>query len=94
VLVVRVGSSALRAEPVEHGHAERADEVAVGAAARRGLAELEAEPAADLAGTCEEQAASGVRSSGGRVQKPETSTAVLSIVGSRVWRMDSIRSWS
>src|SRR5689334_22985044 len=43
VLVGSVRAAALRAEPVEHGNTDRADEVAVGSAARRFLCELEAE---------------------------------------------------
>src|SRR5437867_685052 len=43
VLVARVRSAALRAQAVEHGHAERADEVAVGAAARGALVQVEPE---------------------------------------------------
>src|SRR5438046_350678 len=45
VLVDCMRAAALRAEPVEHRHPERADEVAVGAAGRRRLVQVEAERA-------------------------------------------------
>src|SRR5690349_9753062 len=49
MFVGRVRSSSLGPEPVEDGHAERADEVAVGAAGDRRLVQVEAELAAVLA---------------------------------------------
>src|SRR5436853_5856817 len=59
VLVERVGAAALGAEAVAHRDAERGDEVAVGAAGDGRLAELELEPAADLARAGEERRAGG-----------------------------------
>src|SRR5919206_5131125 len=59
VLVARVRAAALRAQPVEHRDAERADEVAVRAAARRALVQVEPELRAVLAGLREESRRSG-----------------------------------
>src|ERR671935_259676 len=59
VLVARVRSGPLRAEPVEHRDAERADEVAVRAAAGGALVEVEPEPFAVLARLLEEPRRAG-----------------------------------
>src|SRR5712692_4971023 len=56
VLVRRMRAGALGAEPVEHRHAERADEVAVRASRGRDLAEVEPERAAVLARALKEHA--------------------------------------
>src|SRR5437763_11200729 len=59
VLVARVRSAALGAEAVEHRDAERADEVAVRAAAGRALVEVESELGAVPARLLEESGSAG-----------------------------------
>src|SRR5207248_9186164 len=55
-LVDRMRAGALRAEPVEHRNAERADEIAVGAAGRGDLVEVQPERPTVLAGALEQDA--------------------------------------
>src|SRR5262245_28064491 len=59
LLVLGVRATALDAEPVQHGDAERADQDGVGAPAGRGLLQVEAEPEADLSGAFEQSRALG-----------------------------------
>ena len=64
MLVRCVRSAALRAEAVEHRDPEGADDVSVGAAARRRLLQVEAELEAVLSGLREQ-----CRGTGGRLER-------------------------